>query len=248
MADINRFAQDSLLWGYDTLTTGSNGQQTVNASTGNVSGMKAYKDGQAIMPTDNLTGYGVTTTDRSIVDSLAKTNPNIAINDPPGGPMTIFASGNLTGWPVIYDVIGMSGPETKFVMPGYLDPGQITYYNTDIPGIPRYKTPYEKWVDQTYAQASTPQPAPAVTPPPVAAIPPPPVMADNPSAPTPVAAPIAPIAPTSPATPAGSSAADLAANNQADQRRIRRTAADNTNLIGINDTNSQTFYKSLLGS
>jgi hypothetical protein len=87
-------------------------------------------------PTDNLTGYAVHTTDKNVINSLKK-NPYIRMSQN-GGVTTIYPSGNITGWPVIYNVNGLGGPQTKFVMPGIFQPGKLGHLEWDKNGLPKY--------------------------------------------------------------------------------------------------------------
>lgn len=136
MATNNIFGSQSLQFGYSTITTNSRGQQSVAAPIGNVSGIPTTsivnKTVTQMLPTENLTGYPVISTGKSPFSKLDST----AVLQNFGGNQLLQASGNLTGWPVLYTRYEHGNPVAQVVLPGFAPAGSFQY---DQNGMPSYK-------------------------------------------------------------------------------------------------------------
>lgn len=156
--NINRFTFDSQRAGYPTTRTDIKGSQATMAPEENVMGYPTRtikEDGseKVMYATQNLTGQPIQTSDPNVIKNLkddkGNAKENVFFEERKHAPSTFHAGGNITGWPVLYQVTHMGQIETKFVMPGYLEPGNLDY-DTEISGIPQLKTPYDHWLEDEY--------------------------------------------------------------------------------------------------
>jgi len=139
---MSLFEQQSLMFGYSTVSTDIKGRQTVNKPTANVSGMPVYTNDirgkqSTMYPTENLTGYPVVSTDPKMFSGLDMT----AIVQGARGYQILQSSGNITGWPTIYTETGADGNiMSQFVLPGNAPAGSFEYGRN---GMPRPAAPKE---------------------------------------------------------------------------------------------------------
>lgn len=153
----NLFTEQSTALGYPVIQTNSKGQQTVLKPTGNVSGIPIIQttgsNVTTLKPTENLTGYPVYSTGSNVFSNLA----NTAQLQKFGGMNVLQSSGNITGWPTLWQQFAPGGDLTnEFVIPGYTPAGSIAY---DENGFPMFNT------DTPPSVPSISSPKPAISPP-----------------------------------------------------------------------------------